>query len=609
MDYKSDLEQKRDTPARTSSRSSRGFRNKDTSGNSFYPRIFGKRGAIATEHYLSAEAGIEILKQGGNAVDAAVAATFVEGVVNQQMHSIGGEVTILIGVPGTDHPVAINGNMVAPRRATPSAFLDRGFEKIPPEGVLAAGVPGAMAALIEALIRFGSMNFADIARPAIDLARTGFPVHSGLLRQHKYGISANVEKFASQWPGSMALYCPEGRMPFEGELLRNPALAGMYDYLAGAETSAGGTRERGLRAAADAFYKGEVAGEIVKFVAAHDGLLELTDLEGFKARVEPAVRLDFSGVELYKCGPWTQGPALLQTLSILKNRDLRALGHNSQEYIHVVAEALKLAFADRDQFYGDPSFIDVPLTDLLSDEYGSLRAALIGDDANAALRPGDPRRMQALLPDHERWESQPWGPGTVNVNVVDASGLAAAFTPSGAWIMQSEVVPALGFPLGSRLSNCLLAPDNHPNVVAPLRQPRTTISPSLAMKEGKPWLAFGSMGGDQQDQWQLQFFLNRVVFDMPIQRAIEAPKFSSEHFPGFFYPHDSFRNRLRIEETVGEKAIKALAARGHDVDIAPSWTEGYLCAVERDVVSGMLEAGADPRGAKAEIFPACTLAF
>jgi gamma-glutamyltranspeptidase/glutathione hydrolase len=589
--------------------STRSFRLNSTDSIPLHPRIFGTHGAVAGEHYLAPMAGIDILKEGGNAVDAAVAAVLVEGVVNPQMHTIGGEIPVLISVPGSSEVVCINGNMVAPERATPEAFRALGYDKIPPEGVLAAGVPGAMGAVLMALMRFGRMSFADVVAPALALARDGFPVHSGLLRQHKFGIHDNAERFRAEWSGSAAVYLPNGRIPDEGEVIRNPALATMFEYVAAEESRAGGSRVDGLHASFDAFYKGDIAREIVSFVEANGGLLQRSDFDRFEVPIESPLSIKFEGVDLYKCGPWTQGPAVLQTLTILKNFDLRAMGHNSVEYIHTVVEAMKLAFADRDQFYGDPRCIDVPIGSLIGDDYGDLRAALLNGRANGELRPGDPLNQGALLPVAQRLGGFSWGPGTVHVDAMDKEGYTAAFTPSGAWIKSAEVIPAVGFPLGSRLSNFQLGPAHHPNVVAPFKRPRTTISPSLAMKDGKPWIAFGSMGGDQQDQWQLQFFLNRVVFEMPLQQAIEAPKFSSEHFPGFFHPHDSFLNRLRIEESVGPSILEGLKQRGHEVDAAPSWTEGFLCATERNLSTGVMEAGADPRGAKSEVFPAFGLAY
>ena len=589
--------------------STRGFRLTATDDTPFQPRIFGRRGAVAAEHYLAPMAGIDMLKAGGNAVDAAVAATLVEGVVNPQMHTIGGEIPILIQAPGEAEPVCINGNMVAPERATPEAFRALGHDAIPASGVLAAGVPGAMGALLAAARRYGRLSFADLVAPALDLARHGFPVHAGLLRQHGFGIAANAPRFRTDWPGSAAVYLPEDRIPEEGAIITNPALAATFAHVADAEKAAGGSREAGLDAAFRAFYKGDIAREIVAFVAARGGLLQRSDFDRFAVPFERPVSLRFEGVDLYKAGPWTQGPALLQSLSILKRFDLRAAGHNSVDYIHLVVEAMKLAFSDREQFYGDPAFVDVPVEALLGDAYGLRRADLIGARADASLRPGDPTTGEALLPAARRLGGALWGPGTVHVDAMDREGFTAAFTPSGAWIRSSEVVPAVGFPLGARLANCRLGPAHHPNVVAPFKRPRTTISPSIAVKDGQPWIAFGSMGGDQQDQWQLQFFLNRVVFDMPIQKAIEAPKFSSEHFPALFAPHDFFLNRLRIEESVGEAVLDGLSLRGHEIDAAPAWTEGFLCATERNLATGVLEAGSDPRGTKSDVFPAFALAW
>lgn len=589
--------------------SNRPFRVQPTERTTFYPRVFGRRGAVASEHYLASLAGIEILKQGGNAIDAAVATTLVEGLVNPHMHTIGGEIPMLIVTPGSKQVTCINGNMVAPEAATPKAFRDRGFEKIPGSGIFAAGVPGAMGALLEAVIRFGRLSFGDVSAPALELARHGYPVHSGILRAHKFGILDNLERFRTEWHGTAQTYLPDGDVPNEGDLLCNTALADMFFYLAREEKKAGGTREKGLKAAFNAFYKGDVASAIVKFVSERDGLLKRSDLERFRVPVERSTSIKFGGAELHKTGPWTQGPAVLQTLSILKNVDLRKLGHNSIEYIHTVVEAMKLAYADREQFYGDPEHVDVPMKTLLSDEYGRMRAGLLGTEANGSVRPGDPLRKAALLPMEERLGGSNWGPGTVHVDVMDQDGHTAAFTPSGAYLMGSEVIPSLGFPLGVRLANCQLGPRHHPNIVAPFKRPRTTISPSLATKDGQAWLAFGSMGGDQQDQWQLQFFLNRTVFDMPVQDAIEAPKFTSDHFPGLFHPHNFYLNRLRVEENVGKDTISALHLRGHDIDEAPAWTEGFLCCTERHHATGMLEAGCDPRGTKSEIFPASALAY
>jgi len=587
--------------------STRSWRSKPTDRVTFYPRVFGRKGAVAAEHYSAALAGIEILQQGGNAVDAACAAALVEGVVNPHMHTIGGELPMLISVPESARVVCINGNMMAPGKATPAAFRDLGHSAIPGEGVLAAGVPGALGAIVEVLSRFGRLRFEDVSARAIDLAKNGFPAHSGLIRMHKSGIADNFDKFLG-WRGTATVYLPDGRIPKEGALIRNPALADMFSQLVRAERAAK-DRILGLGAVFDGFYRGEIAEQIVRFVKDKGGLLELSDFHRFAIPVENSVHVDFAGAEVHKCGPWNQGPALLQSLTILKQFDLRSLGHNTADYIHIVLEAIKLAFADREQYYGDPDQIAVPMEALLSDDYGAARAKLIENRSNAEIRPGDPLRSAALLPAGERLGGAAWGAGTVHVDAMDTEGFTAAFTPSGGWIRSSEVIPALGFPLSMRLSNCYLEPAHHPNVVAPFKRPRTTISPSLAMKDGKPWMAFGSMGGDQQDQWQLQFLLNRIVFGMSLQEAIEAPKFSSEHFPGFFAPHDFFLNRVRLEPGIGTSVFEELRDRGHDLDIAPAWSEGFLCAAERNLESGVLEAGCDPRGTKSEVFPSCALAI
>ena len=587
--------------------STRSWRSKPTDRVTFYPRVFGRKGAVAAEHYSAALAGIEILQQGGNAVDAACAAALVEGVVNPHMHTIGGELPMLISVPESARVVCINGNMMAPGKATPAAFRGLGHSAIPSEGVLAAGVPGALGAIVEVLSRFGRLRFEDVSARAIDLAKNGFPAHSGLIRMHKSGIADNFDKFLG-WRGTATVYLPDGRIPKEGALIRNPALADMFSQLVRAERAAK-DRISGLGAVFDGFYRGEIAEQIVRFVKDKGGLLELSDFHRFAIPVENSVHVNFAGAEVHKCGPWNQGPALLQSLTILKQFDLRSLGHNTADYIHIVLEAIKLAFADREQYYGDPDQIAVPMEALLSDDYGAARAKLIENRSNAEIRPGDPLRSAALLPAGERLGGAAWGAGTVHVDAMDTEGFTAAFTPSGGWIRSSEVIPALGFPLSMRLSNCYLEPAHHPNVVAPFKRPRTTISPSLAMKDGKPWMAFGSMGGDQQDQWQLQFLLNRIVFGMSLQEAIEAPKFSSEHFPGFFAPHDFFLNRVRLEPGIGTSVFEELRDRGHDLDIAPAWSEGFLCAAERNLESGVLEAGCDPRGTKSEVFPACALAI
>jgi gamma-glutamyltranspeptidase/glutathione hydrolase len=589
--------------------SHRGFRDRSTEHTTFYPRLVGTKAAIAANSYLAVNAGMDALKAGGNAIDAAVAAAFVEGVVNPQMHTIGGECPMLIRQAGSDRVVAINGNVAAPERAAPAEYRRRGLAAVPDEGVLAAGVPAAFAALLTALARFGRMSFADIVAPAKELASHGFPVSVGLRNQYKFGLADLAPRFEA-WPASKRLYLPTGQVPEVASLLKNAALAQTYGHLQQVERRATGDRSARLEAVRAEFYEGEISKLIAAFSAERDGLLARTDLARFETHVEAPLSLAFGGTTVFKCGFWSQGPVLLQALGLLQHFDLKALGHNSANYLHVVTEVLKLAFADREQYYGDPSQARVPAETLLSTEYARLRAALVDRErASAELRPGDAYNLGARLAVEQSFLPRPWGRGTVHVDAVDREGNMASFTPSGAWLRSCEVIEGLGFPLSVRMMTFFTEPADHPNVVAPFKRPRTTLTPSLAFRNGKPWLAFGTMGGDQQDQWQLQFFLNRVVFGMILQQAIEAPKLSSEHFPGFFSPHNFALQRLRIEPRVGESVLAGLRSRGHELDLAPDWSEGFVSGAELHEGGETVEVGFDPRGAKSEVFPSFGFAW
>ena len=589
---------------------SRAFRQNTSQNNTYYPQLFGTHGAIATEHYLATKAGADLLGVGGNAVDAAVGATFVEGLVNPQMFTLGGECPMLVCMAETNQVVAVNGNTSAPERATPEVYMERGLTDVPDEGILSSGVPAALGALVTVLARFGQLTFAEVITPALDYARKGFPVHTGLYGQERFGIRDLEEKFRNHWSGSAKIYLPHGMVAEVGQVIANPALADLLDYLKTEEQATSGDRKKGLEAVLEAFYRGDPATEIERFSKERNGLLARSDLERFETHFEEPVSMQFADTKVFKCGPWNQGPVMLQALAILESYDLKGMGHNSENYLHWTTEAFKLAFADREQYYGDPMQVDVPMTELLSKDYSLMRAALVDPEkANSELRPGDPKRKLALLPIEERLGGASWGPGTVHVDVIDGDGNMAAFTPSGGWLKSAEVVSPLGFPLGNRLMTFYLKPNHHPNIIAPFKRPRTTISPSLAFRNNTPWMVFGSMGGDQQDQWQCQFFLNRVLFGMSIQEAIEAPKFSSEHFPGFFSPHDRFPNLIRIEPKFSQKILDGLTRRGHQVEVGADWSEGYLAAAARDPVSGVLEAGCDPRGSKGEVFPALALCW
>src|SRR5271166_4481895 len=579
-----------------------------------YPLILGRRAMIATEHYLSAAAGARMFACGGNAIDAAIAATFVEGVVNPHMHTIGGEAPMLIYSAAASRVVAINGNMMAPARATIAHFRALGLELIPGAGLLAAGVPAAFDALVTALHDFGTRSLADVLEPALQLADDGFPMHVGLSGEPAgagsatagagASLTSNAKRFLTKWPSSGRVYLPDGKVPQPGSVLKNPALANFFKRVLDAESSAKNRgREAGLDAARERFYRGDIARDIVAWSDTNGGLLAAADLERFTTRIESPASADYRGVMVFKCGPWSQGPVFLQQLKLLEGFDLAAMGHTSADYIHTVIESAKLSFADREDYYADPEFTDVPLAGLLSGRYAALRRGLI-DSAHASMdqRPGDPIAMRQLR-EAPAADARPWGAGTIHVTAADRAGNMIAVTASGGWIPSSPVIDALGFPLGSRMQTFYLD-ERHPNALVPGKRPRTTLSPSLAMVEGEPHLAFGTPGGDQQDQWTLQFFLNVVDFGMDLQAAIEAPKFSTPHFPSTFYPHDNRPGVVRIEDRVPASVRDALAARGHQIEVRPSWSEGHVLGVQINTKIGMLSGGADPRGQAAPVMPA-----
>ncbi|HXN86097.1 MAG TPA: gamma-glutamyltransferase family protein [Candidatus Binataceae bacterium] len=584
-----------------------------------YPLVMGREVMLATEHYLSAAAGARIFARGGNAIDAAVAATFVEGVVNPHMHTIGGEAPMLIYSASARRVVAINGNMIAPARATIEHYRSLGLKLVPHSGLLAAGVPAAFDALVTALSEFGTMSLAEVLEPALMLADAGFPMHVGLAGEildasnSQYaGAGASIrtfaKKFLSEWPSSARVYMPDGEVPKVGTVIKNPALARFFKRLLDAETSAKNRgREAALKAASERFYRGDIAAEIVEWSDANGGLLQASDLAAFETRIETPVSADYRGTTVHKCGPWSQGPVFLQQLKILEGFDLSSMGHNSADYIHTVAETAKLAFADREAYYADPEFVEVPIDALVSKKYADLRRALI-DAKRASMdqRPGDPIAMRPLRSGGV--EARAWGGGTVHVTACDRAGNMIAVTASGGWIPSSPVMEALGFPLGSRMQTFFLD-EKHPNALKPGKRPRTTLSPSLAMRGDQPYLAFGTPGGDQQDQWTLQFFLNVIDFGMTLQQAIEAPKFSSAHFPSTFYPHNARPGVLRIEDRVDEKVRTQLAARGHEIELRPPWSEGHVLAVELDSDRGLLRGGCDPRGQAVPSMPAATIGW
>ncbi len=571
---------------------------------------------VVAEHYLAAEAGLRMLHAGGNAIDAAVAATLVEGVVNPHMHTFGGELSALIYTAHDRRVLAVNGNTRAPRAATIDWFRAHDLPLIPMAGVLAAGPPAAPHALIATLARAGTMSFAVVVAPALELAEGGFPLHPALrgpAPAHLLGdfsLAGSAELFRTTWPTSAALYLPGGTLPAVGTRMKNPDLARTFRTMIAAEDGAlGHGRSHGLQAASDAFYRGTIAERIVEHARAHGGLLRAEDLHDFRSEIEAPVAFAWGDHLVHKCGPWSQGPVFLQQLGLLAGFDLAAFGHNSTDYVHVVTEAAKLAFADREQFYGDPSFVDVPLAALLAPAYAETRRTLI-DPAQASLaqRPGDPRGGRALLAGEEIFAARDWGRGTVYVAAVDEKRNLASFTPSGAWIPTSPVIDGLGFPLGTRLQTFYLDA-RHPNALVPGKRPRTTLTPTLVTRGGAPAMVLGTQGGDQQDQWTLQVFLNQLVFGMEVQEAIEAARFSSVHFPSSFYPHHAVAGGLRLEGRVAPSVAEALAGRGHVVTVEDDWVAGDVLCIRVDAEHDVLRAGADPRGEISRRMPSYAIGY
>jgi gamma-glutamyltranspeptidase / glutathione hydrolase len=566
------------------------------------PVLQGTLGMVAAGHYLASAIGLSILEKGGNAVDAGVAAGFAVALLKPQSVGIGGEVPILIHLADRRRSVAINGQGWAPRAATIQWFREHHVDLIPSDGFLPATVPAQFASWCTALQEFGTLSLADVLGPAVDLAEGGFPIYTAL----RNGVLKVIERFRTEWPTSGAVYLENGEMPPDGTLHRNPewarTLKGAIDASLHAASSG---REASIRAAIDYFYSGPVAKKAVDFATnhafvdnsgeAHKGLLALEDFADYGARgtqVEDPVRLAYHGVEVLKCGPWCQGPVFLQQLKLLEGFDLKQLGHNTAEYLHVYLEASKLAFADRERYYGDPEFTDVPLGLLLSEDYAAERRELIDPRrASMELRPGSVA-MTTLPRAEQRW---PVVTGdTTHVDAVDRWGNLFSATPSGGWIGSSPVVEGLGFPLGTRGQMFYLDP-RHANSLVPGKRPRTTLTPSMALRDGEPWMAFGTPGGDQQDQWTLQFFLNVVDFGMELQEALDAPTVQSTHFPGSFYPHASTPGGVRAESRISAEVLDDLRSRGHKVDLDGPWSHGQVTAVTRER-NGVLSGAASPRG-------------
>jgi gamma-glutamyltranspeptidase/glutathione hydrolase len=583
------------------------------------PEIAGTFGVVASTHWIASQVGMAVLEKGGNAFDAAVAAGFVLQVVEPHMNGPGGDAVILARRAGADRPDVICGQGPAPSGATLAHYRGEGLDLAPGAGLLAAVVPGAIDAWLVMLRDYGTMAIEDLLAPAIGYAREGYPLVAGICK----AIAGVAELFANEWPSSARLYLQGGRAPAPGSLFRNPELATTYEALAAAARAAGGDRERRIEAARRAFHDGAIAEAIERFAVntvamdssgrRHRGVLRASDLAAWRASIEPPVEYTYRATTVFKPGPWSQGPVLLQLLALLKGFDIAAMDTLGADFVHTLVEAKKLAYADREAWYADPRFVDVPLNTLLSDAYNAERRRAITHQAASGLRPGAPDGRAPRLPkfglgplhaagigEPTRIERESQGSPTAlgpregdtcHLDVIDRHGNIVAATPSGGWLQSSPAVPGLGFCLGTRLQMFWLD-EASVSCLAPGRRPRTTLTPSMARQDGR-WTAFGSPGGDNQDQWIAQFLLRHVDHGLNLQAAIDAPMLQSDHMPNSFFPRRMMPGRLIVESRFPRTTIDELARRGHKVEIAEPWSLGRNCAASTD--GKLMRAAATPR--------------
>jgi gamma-glutamyltranspeptidase / glutathione hydrolase len=573
------------------------------------PELVGTYGMVASTHWLASAAGMRLLERGGNAFDAAVAAGLTLQVVEPHMNGPGGDLPVVFWSERVGEARVLCAQGVAPAAATVRRFEELGFDRMPGAGLLAACVPGAFDGWMLLLRDFGTATLADVMAPAIEYAEHGFPLVPAVTT-----TIAEVEQvFREEWTTSAQLYLAGG-VPRPLSIFRNRALAATYRRIVVESARDAAGREAQIDAARDAFYRGFVAEAIVEWTSTtpsldssgrrHAGLMTGDDLASWEATYESPTTFDYGGLTLCKTGPWGQGPVLLQQLALLRGFDLEAMGLGSAQYLHTVFECAKLAFADREAWYGDPAFVDVPLATLLGDAYNDERRALVGEQASLDLRPGAPDGRAPRL--GSLGVAAAAGPAvgigeptlrtgdTCHVDVADRFGNLVSATPSGGWLQSSPVIPALGFPLGTRAQMFVLD-EELPSALAPRKRPRTTLSPSLALRDGEPSMAFGTPGGDQQDQWQLAFLLAHLHFGLDLQAAIEAPAFHTTHFPSSFYPREAFPGRVYVEGRVRPEVVDELRRRGHDVGVEGDWALGRMSAAARGP-GGVLRAAANPRG-------------
>ena len=582
---------------------SRSYRIEDNNSNSFIPSYSGTNGAVATHSNLSSMTAYNILNQDkGNAFDAAAGAMLVEGLVNPQMFGMGGE-GVMILKPKNQNPVVLNGNTLSPRKFNFLNLVTRGITEVPDEGVLCAGVPAAFSSIFRILQLYGTLDFRTISKYAKEYAKEGYPLHTGIINQNKFGLKSLKGKFIREWKNSAKLYLKNNKIPKVGSLFRNSAYANLIDYLGNYEKKITGSRNNKFNKLHDAFYKGDVANSILKYSQKNEGLLSKEDFENFNVKFEKTISEKYGDYQVHKTNFWGQGLTSLMMLKMLNKQKIKSL--NSAGDIHKFTEILKLTFADREMYFTGKYNSKVKANHLLDDSYLNKRMQLIKDKAIDSIIPGNPLSKKSLLPIEN--DIKPWGAGTVHISIIDKDNNAISCTPSGGWIRSNEVINELGFPLGNRLMTFYLSKPGHVNFIAPVQQPRTTLSPTLIINQKKrEILSCGTMGGDAQDQWQAQFLMNYIFSNMPIDQALNEPRVSSEHLPAFFHPHDPNLKQLLLEERLSP-FISQLNKKGHKCLKTTDWSEGFiLCARKQDKI---YDAYADIRSYKSQIFQAQALAW
>ena len=576
------------------------------------PEIEGTFGVVASTHWIATAVGMRTLERGGNAFDAGVATAFTLQVVEPHLNGPGGDVPVILYDVRRGKPEIICGQGPAPAAATIARYKSEGLDMVPGTGLLAACIPGMFDTWMLLLRDYGTMRLAEVLSPAIGYATNGHP----LVERANATIRTVEKMFRDHWPTSAAVYMPGGKVAEIGSLFTNKAMAATYARVLKEAESVGPDRVAQIEKARKVWSQGFVAEAIDKFCrtqkvmdtsgTSHGGVLTGQDMATWQARLEAPLTYDYGRYTVCKA-PWSQGPVMLQQLALLKGFNLDGLDVVGPDFIHLLVECSKLAYADREKFYGDPDFVEVPFATLLSENYNAERRKLVTDKASMELQPGNVEGLGSVI----KLKAGPklvagMGAGeptvgrmgevigdTVHFDIVDQAGNMVTATPSGGWLQSSPVIPELGFGLGTR-GQMFWLEEGHPASLAPGKRPRTTLSPTMALRDGTPYLAWGSPGGDQQDQWITQFFLRHVHAGMNLQEAIDAPAWHSEHFPISFWPRTARPGVLQIESRVPQETRDELSRRGHIIEVEPEWSEGRLTAASR--IDPRRRAAANPRG-------------